>query len=213
MSIFKGYFFDLDGTLIDTAAGFEQLLIDLQWIEKPLDPIAQFLCGVDTRALLDYLLGHELVNISSLHSEFIQHYNKKIESYTFFYQDALDVLKILKELGKKTAIISNKNNISCQKIASIFKLNVDYVIGSGILPNKKPHPEPLLYVAHQLNIHPFDCFYLGDMPTDLRSARYALMNGFFARYGCYLHFDKNFKYYKEIDSLTDMISALAEDKV
>jgi len=37
----------------------------------------------------------------------------------------------------------------------------------------KPHPEPILYAAHQLGISPEACIMVGDTPVDIISARRA----------------------------------------
>ena len=204
MSLFKGYFFDLDGTLIDTSACFEKILLDLNLITTPFDATAKFLCGVDSRALIDYLLGHEYGDINNLHAEFIDYYDSNLALYTFFYPGAQDLLISLKKNNLKTAIISNKDNVLCQKIAKIYDLHVDIVLGSGFLNHKKPHPAPLLYTMAKTRLSPKECCYIGDMPTDLRAARLALMPGYFARYGCYHYFDENFSYSREINSLSEL---------
>jgi phosphoglycolate phosphatase len=205
MALFKGYFFDLDGTLIDTASSFEKILFELEWIKTPLDSTAQFLCGVDTRALIDYLLGHDIGDTKDHHRLFINHYEHHLDKFVIFYPDAIKLLETIKASKITVGIISNKDDPLCQKIAKIFELDLDLVLGSGVLKYKKPHPAPLLHAALKLNLHPHDCLYVGDMPTDLRAADLALMHSLFASYGCYLQFDPHFHYRNEIKQLKDML--------
>jgi len=204
MSLFKGYLFDLDGTLLDTPTSFEKMFFELEWITEPLTPTAKFLCGIDTRALLDYLLGHELGDIRKHHEYFLAYYDKNLDRFTTFYPGAIELLTEIKQNQRKVGIISNKEHHFCEKINELFNLDLDIMLGSGVLGYKKPHPAPLLYGANQLELKPYECIYVGDMPTDLRASHLALMHGVFARYGCYLEFNPHYHYRQEVDSVSEI---------
>ena len=204
MSYFKAYLFDLDGTLVDTAAGYEQLLFELEWIKSPLDNTAKYLSGVDVRALIDYLFYGVQIDIAERTQFFLDYYSANLHRSILFYPGALDTLETLKKHKLVVGIVSNRNNIYCQQIQKIYDLNLDIFMGSGIIPYRKPHPAPLLYAANKLNLKTTECFYLGDMPTDLHASHLALMHAAYCRYGCFHFFDPHFHYRQEIDSLEDI---------
>lgn len=212
MGHFNTYLFDLDGTLIDTTKTFEVLLKDLGWLNRKLTDTEVFLCGVDSRALLDYIFGPEVGDTSNMHHKLITHYDAHMPEVTFFYPHARELLRNLKEQGYKVGIVSNKNHQLCQTLNDHFKLNLDIFLGSGIVGIKKPHPAPLLYACRELGVLPHQSFYLGDMPSDLLAARYSCMHAGFARYGGYLGFDKDFHYHREIDSLEEFYDMILKPK-
>lgn len=211
MAQFQAYLFDLDGTLIDTAKTFEKLFDELGWLDKPFDNTEIFLCGVDSRALLDYRFGREVGDINPMHQQLIQSYQDRMSEVTFFYPHARELLSSLRSSGHKVGIISNKNHRLCMTLQEIFQLDVDLFLGSGIVGIKKPHPAPLIYACLELGLTPQNCFYLGDMPSDLESARYACMPAGFARYGGYLAFDHSFHYHREINGLDEFEEILQHE--
>ena len=57
------------------------------------------------------------------------------------------------------------------------------VVSGDTLPQRKPHPAPLLLAASQLSLLPAQCLYVGDAERDVQSARAAGMPVLVARYG------------------------------
>jgi phosphoglycolate phosphatase len=57
------------------------------------------------------------------------------------------------------------------------------VVSGDTLPQRKPHPAPLLLAASQLALPPASCLYVGDAERDVQSARAAGMPVLVARYG------------------------------
>jgi phosphoglycolate phosphatase len=57
------------------------------------------------------------------------------------------------------------------------------VVSGDTLPQRKPHPAPLLLAASQLSLPPQQCLYIGDAERDVQSARAAGMPVLVARYG------------------------------
>lgn len=212
MAHFQAYLFDLDGTLIDTTKTFEVLLADLGWLNRPLSHTEIFLAGVDSRALIDYLFGHEVGDTSQMHQQLIARYDAHMPDVTFFYPYARELLSALRHTGYKVGIVSNKNHKLCQRLNEHFRLDVDLFLGSGIVGIKKPHPAPLIYACNELGVLPQRSFYLGDMPSDLQAARYCCMPAGFARYGGYLAFDKEFRYHREIDSLEEFYHMMLQPR-
>jgi len=47
------------------------------------------------------------------------------------------------------------------------------VVAGDTLDKKKPDPEPLLYAAERMGVHPSDCLMVGDSISDVKAARAA----------------------------------------
>ncbi len=201
---FDGYFFDLDGTLIHSGRAFEQALYDLGWIKSPLDTYGNYLAGVDTKALLQYVLEIPAGQLD-VHNDFINHYEKNLIHYSFYYDHVAECLTQLKAHGKSLAIISNKPDKLCQEIAERFPVKFDFVLGAGVLSVKKPDPAPLLHAAEALGLAPSQVVYIGDMPTDLEASERAKMHGIYAAYGLYRYKDPDFKHIHQIEGLLELI--------
>jgi phosphoglycolate phosphatase len=57
------------------------------------------------------------------------------------------------------------------------------IVSGDTLPERKPHPAPLLYAAETLGVTPFECIYIGDAERDVLAARAAGMKFFIALFG------------------------------
>ena len=57
------------------------------------------------------------------------------------------------------------------------------LIGGDTLPERKPHPLPLLHAAEVVGVAPGDCVYVGDDERDIVAARAAGMPSIVALWG------------------------------
>ncbi|MFS8608467.1 MAG: HAD-IA family hydrolase, partial [Gammaproteobacteria bacterium] len=57
------------------------------------------------------------------------------------------------------------------------------VVGGDRLPQRKPHPAPLLLAAEELGVEAERCAYVGDAPRDIEAGRAAGMVTIAAAYG------------------------------
>ena len=57
------------------------------------------------------------------------------------------------------------------------------LIGGDTLPQRKPHPLPLLHAAQALGVDAGDCVYVGDDERDIQAARAAGMPSVVALWG------------------------------
>src|SRR5690606_15844115 len=57
------------------------------------------------------------------------------------------------------------------------------IISGDRLPQRKPHPAPLLLAAEELGVDPRRCVYAGDAPRDIEAGRAAGMLTMAAAYG------------------------------
>ena len=198
--------FDLDGTLIDTGAGFKKVFEDLGWEINTFDKLAQYYSGLSLESLMEHLLKDKS-SLEKKIDEFQQTYFAHIERYTFFFPGAYELIEKISQQKISWGIISNKDHAQCVKIAQLFQLEPDFLLGSGVIPFKKPHPAPLLKAAQKLKVRPSKCYYFGDMPSDLQASDHALMQGVYCQYGCHHLIDPCYTYprvCKTIDDIYDL---------
>ena len=195
--------FDLDGTLIDTAQGFKALLHDLQWDIKDFDNMSHYYSGLNLQALLEHILI-DTTNIENKLNEFIDAYYNHIEKYTFFYPGVIEGISLFTDNNIKWGVVSNKEHNQCVKICQQFNLNPNFLLGSGVIPFKKPHPAPLIKAAKKIKVKPYNCYYFGDMPTDMQASEHALMNGVYCHYGCYQYLDPCYTYSRVCHNFSDL---------
>lgn len=195
--------FDLDGTLIDTAQGFKVLLNDLGWDTKEFDSMAHYYSGLNLQALLEHVLV-DTSNIEQKLNDFVEKYYEDIEKYTFFFPGVIEGIQYFTDKNIKWGIVSNKEHNQCVKICQQFNLEPNFLLGSGVIPFKKPHPAPLVKAAKKIGVKPYNCFYFGDMPTDIQASEHALMNAVYCHYGCYQHLDPCYTYSRVCHSFNDL---------
>ncbi len=176
---FEGYFFDLDGTLIDSSRDIAEAanytLKELGFEPKPLEEIIKHV-GYGGRKLLEGILrvnDRELLDRAV--SIFREYYFSNPSKYTKPYPGVLNTLKILKEANKKVAVITNKyEDISKRILEDIGIIDfIDIVVGGDTLKKKKPDPEPVLYAAEKLFVKPYNALMVGDSETDVISGKSA----------------------------------------
>ncbi len=202
----RAVFFDLDGTLIETAQGLEHAFRNLGLINRPFDAVACFLSGVDWRALIDYLFRNQPDRIDSIRTQFSQYYDAHIAEFSEFYPQGREIIAALRAQGTLVGIISNKQHELCLELDKKLNFHVDFLLGSGHIAFKKPHPAPLLYACKSCNLYPAECLYIGDMPSDLEAAKWAGMTGVYARYGLHHHFNTQFNPKVSINALEEILA-------
>lgn len=91
------------------------------------------------------------------------------------YPDTIPIPESLHNAGIKTAIVTTKAAFRIRAILGRFRIPrlVDAIVGSDMVENEKPHPEPLLMALHMLGVGPEEALYVGDSPVDARCAQSA----------------------------------------
>jgi len=122
----------------------------------------------------------------------------------------MEIIAALQSKNLIVGIISNKGHDMCLRLDACLNFNVDFLLGSGKIPFKKPHPAPLLYACRTFKLYPWECLYVGDMPTDLEAAEWSGMHGVYARYGLHHHFNTQFNPKTSIDGLGEVLSLVEQ---
>ncbi|MGB9780746.1 pyrophosphatase PpaX [Caldanaerobacter sp.] len=167
--------FDLDGTVIDT----NQLIINsfVYTIEKHLG------YEIDAEKIIPYFgepLPLTLQRFSKDNWEIMlqtyREYNERYhDRYTTIREDVGEVLRILKEEGLKTAVVTSKRKELAKKGLKLFEIDkyFDVIIGLEDTEKHKPNPEPVLKALDLLESSAEEALMVGDSPYDILAARNA----------------------------------------
>lgn len=190
-------FFDLDGTLVDTAPDFIRVLNQVRAEEglSPLPgPVIRDQVSNGARALVR--LGFDLDEGDPSHCRLLNRllhlYAEGLaqESTLFtgldFFLTQLEARKI------PWGVVTNKPSIYTFPL--LQQLGLLERCGAVICPDhvthKKPHAEPMLKACEQVGVSPTESWYVGDHQRDIESGRNAGCKTIAAGWG-YLSSDEN----------------------
>lgn len=189
-STIQAVFFDLDGTLLDTAPDLAYALNQVLK-KRGLNPVPlskfrfhiygggptmiQFGFGIDS--------SHE--KYESIHNEFLEIYMRTLTMKTQLFSGMDKVLNFLDQHSLPWGIVTNKPAWLTEPILSHFGLGerCRCVISGDTLMFKKPHPQPLLHACQLANVNPIHCAYIGDTHDDIIASKAANMFAVGVTYG------------------------------
>lgn len=181
--------FDLDGTLLDTAPDMTGALNRLR-VEHGREPMAfeALRPSVSHGSARLVRIGFPEVDESALPAlqlRFLEIYSVNLSSGTRLFPGMDQALTELAQLGLEMGIVTNKPGWLTAPLLEQLQLNSRFacVISGDTLPQRKPHPLPLLHAAHLARSSPSRCIYVGDAERDIQAARGAGMPSLIARYG------------------------------
>lgn len=186
----KTVFFDLDGTLLDTAPDFV-LAVDQLREEKglnPIDPIALKLAvsnGAAGIMQLCFNMGSEHNEYKTLLTRLLSLYKSYLAQQTLPFPGMSELLTALEQRNIPWGIVTNRPGWSTDPllISLGLKSRAACVVSGDTTPHSKPHPEPLLYACRQIAVSPQHCIYIGDAERDIQAGKAAGMATIGALFG------------------------------
>lgn len=183
---YRGYLFDLDGTLVDSAPDINGAL-NAALAAGDYPPVGQDLTrnwvGSGSRALLEAALTHhhaahriaDADHMEHLLSAFIAHYTAHIADSSRVYPGVIAALTQLKAAGAGLAVVTNKLTGLSNQLLEALDLAQYFaaVVGGDALPQRKPDAAPAWHACRALGCAPRDCLFVGDSATDVATARAA----------------------------------------
>lgn len=189
-------FFDLDGTLADTAPDLAGALNKLR-IEHNLPPLPLATLRPHVSAGAKGLLraGMEISPENpvypAIQERFLALYEKNVHAETQLFGGIAECLDQLDKLNIPWGIVTNKALRFAAPLVSGLGLQHRTIclVAGDSASHPKPHPAPLHMAARMANLQPESCIYVGDDERDILAAHAAGMKAVAATWG-YLNNDK-----------------------
>ena len=177
----KAILFDLDGTLVDSAADLQDALNALLAEEglAPLDLQAvKGMVGDGVAKLVERGLtarGAGLDRLPARVARFMELYEPNAARLTRPYPLVAETLESLRQRGLRLAVVTNKPHAATMRILGALDLArfFDAVVGGDTLGRRKPDPAPLLHAMRALDAAPAETLMVGDNHHDVAAARAA----------------------------------------
>ena len=181
--------FDLDGTLLDSAPDMLATVNHMRAArgQGPM-ALAELRPHVSkgSRAMSAAAfpeLGGEVP--AEMIREFLDVYEQELGKHSALFDGVTELLDAIEAAGSRWGIVTNKPEYLARQVMPKlgWETRCAILIGGDSLPQRKPHPLPLLHAAGQLDEAIADCVYVGDDQRDIDAARAAGMRSVVALWG------------------------------
>ena len=189
-SPYHGVFFDLDGTLADTApdlvAATNQLLSARNLPLKPYEQLRPC-ASAGARGLIGGAFGIDTKHpdFIPLRDEFFANYEKALFVHSKLFEGMEHLLNQLESAQLPWGIVTNKSERFTNPLIELMGLSQRSIstVSGDTTPHSKPHPEPILHAARIANLDPNKSLYVGDDIRDVIAGKAAGMKTVAAAYG------------------------------
>jgi len=213
----KAVFFDLDGTLLNSAPDFVWVInLMLKRRHQPsitLDTIKQQVsdgASVMLKAAFESVV--DSVELEELKLEFLQEYSQQLNTKANLYPGVDKLLRYLDDHNILWGVATNKPSKYTLPTLQHFALTerCATVICPEHVNQTKPDPEALYLCASQLSIATEYCWYVGDHKRDITAGNAANMTTVACQYGYLKQTDNSEKWGANylIDTPSALISLL-----
>lgn len=183
-------FFDLDGTLVDTADDLAAPVNHMREARglKPL-PLEEYrpFASAGSRGLLHIGLGATTddPDYPALRAEFLNRYEQEIAVHSRLFDGMPELLAWLEANGIRWGVISNKLEYLVRRLVQQLGLGhrVALAYGGDTAPRAKPWPDPLKMALQETGLSARQCVYIGDDLRDIQAAHAVDMPAVAAAYG------------------------------
>lgn len=186
----KAIFFDLDGTLLDTARDFAYAInLLLTREQKPALNFDLFRNEVhgESRRMISFAFNMDESNpeFEIIRQEFLRTYHENCTQHTIFFPGIELLLDSLDENNIPWGIVTSKPTWLTTPVVKHFGLDnrATCIVMGDTLTKIKPDPAPLLYACERTAITPENAVYIGDLQTDVMAAIAAGMKSVGVTYG------------------------------
>jgi phosphoglycolate phosphatase len=186
---FEAIFFDLDGTLVDTAPDMIAVLHRMQHHHRQETlPYELARMNVSNGAIGLLRLAFPQAGdseLGALHAEYLERYSEAVCVESALFPPLGDLLHTLNYNDRSWGIVTNKPGRMTDPL--VEKLGIAdaaaCVISGDTLAKRKPHPAPLLHAAEVTGVAPAKAIYVGDAERDIEAGRAAGMATIAVGYG------------------------------
>jgi phosphoglycolate phosphatase len=184
----KAILFDLDGTLVDTAPDFYDVVNSLR-ADEGLAALEherireQVSNGGIALACLTFEVTADHPEIQAYRMRVLDKYSACLGSLSGYFPGFAETIKAIEATGIRWGIATNKPRAYTDPLLTNLGIRCDSVICPEDVSQSKPAPDALLLAAQQLNINAKNCWYVGDHKRDMEAAKAAGMLAIAARFG------------------------------
>jgi phosphoglycolate phosphatase len=190
MAKYDVVFFDLDGTLVDTAPdlayALNQVLEEEGKHPLPYEAI-RAVASHGSAGLLGLAFGinPDDAEYASLQQRFIAIYQANLTRASTLFPGMESVIESLEKSGIPWGVITNKPAYLTDPLMAGLGLHsrAACIVSGDTTANSKPHPEPMLHACKLTEADPAQCLYIGDAQRDIEAGRNANMYTIVACYG------------------------------
>jgi phosphoglycolate phosphatase len=178
---FKAVFFDLDGTLVDSAADIHRALnhaLDQFGLPQVTGAQVRAWVGRGASRLVDCALLH-VDGENALHppllDAFMQVYQQQVCIDSALYDGVIDCLNACQAQGLYLACITNKPYAPARDLLAALNILHPFslLLGGDSLDHRKPHPAPVLHALSHYNLSAQQALMVGDSSNDVEAAHAA----------------------------------------
>jgi phosphoglycolate phosphatase len=185
----RAVLFDLDGTLLDTAPDMVGALNDLR-VEQSLAPLPFAIArphvshGALSLVRLAFPEARD-ADREALRLRFLELYRSQLAVRTRPFAGMLELLAAIERAGLPWGVVTNKPAWLTEPLleATGLRSRASIIVSGDTVPERKPHPLPLIHASQRLGIAPTECLYVGDAERDVQAARAAGMRVIVALFG------------------------------
>ena len=180
---------DLDGTLLDTvpdlAAAANGMMRELGRTEFPLDVVASFVGRGIPKLVERCLPDLDPAAVARAQDIFRRHYAIENGRRSMLFPGVLEGLQAFRAAGLPMAVITNKAAAFTEPLLLATQLApwFGFAVSGDSLPERKPHPLPLLHACERMGTRPAENLHIGDSRHDAAAARAAGCPVFIVPYG------------------------------
>lgn len=171
--------FDMDGTILDTLADLHAsvnyALAECGYASRGIDEVRGFV-GNGIRKLIERSVPQDTSeqDADRVFTLFKEHYAVHCADNTMPYDGVTELLRMLREHGIKTAVVSNKADFAVSELCvRYFDGMFDCVVGEREGVRRKPCADSVNEVLAALDVSREDAVYIGDSDVDILTARNA----------------------------------------
>jgi phosphoglycolate phosphatase len=175
----RAVFFDLDGTLVDSApdlvAAVEALCVELGAPPPDAAAVRKVVSAGGRAMLRQGLPGADDAMIDQWLPRFLDIYSVAMTVHTQLYDGMAHVLAVLESRGIAWGIVTNKPGWLARPMLAqmTFHRGCATLVTGDCLPVRKPDPAPVLFACEQTGIAPADSVMVGDDLRDVQAGRAA----------------------------------------
>jgi phosphoglycolate phosphatase len=183
-------FFDLDGTLIDTAPDMGGALnrVIQRHGREPV-PASRYRAQVSHGSIALLKLGFPELDpateMQELREEFLSTYEENIADDSILFDGVEPLLQQLEAWRMPWGIITNKPEALTLKLLDAMDITPRCcsIVAADTTTHAKPHPAPMLLACKRANVDAARCVYVGDARRDIDAGRAVAMKTCVASWG------------------------------